>query len=169
MGPEARHSVAILTRLRQELLEDREAMSARVSEMNEAAARLDATPWASHAAVALHGWYTALEAALERVARTLDEEVPRGERWHRDLLSQVTVEVPGIRPAVLPRTLIPELLEVLGFRHFFRHAYGVALEPDRLRAELERVRRITPDVGAALESLDEFLTEAIAFLTSREP
>lgn len=168
MGPEARHSVAVLTRLRQELSEDREAMSVRLAELHEAGSRLDERPWASHAAVALHGWYTALESALERVVRTLDGDVPRGERWHRDLLSQVTVEVQGVRPAVLPRALLPELLELLGFRHFFRHAYCVAFEPDKLGAELERLRRIGPEVDRALDALDAYLAETIDTLTSGE-
>lgn len=166
MGPEARHSVAVLTRLRQEISEDREAMSVRLAELDEAASRLDESPWASHAAVALHGWYTALEAALERVARTLDGDVPQGERWHRDLLSQVTVEVKGVRPAVLPRALLPELLELLGFRHFFRHAYGVAFEPEKLRAEIARVLRIASGVVDALDSLDEYLADTIDALTT---
>lgn len=33
----------------------------------------------------------------------------------------------------------PELLELLGFRHFFCQAYGVAFEPEKLRAEIARV------------------------------
>lgn len=166
MVPEARHSVAVLTRLRQEVSEDREAMSKRLAELDDATSRVDEVPWASHAAVALHGWYTALESALERVVRTLDGDVPRGDRWHRDLLSQVTVEVPGLRPAVLPRALLPELLELLGFRHFFRHAYGVAFEPEKLRVEVERVRRLAPGVERALDLLDEHLEATIDSLTS---
>lgn len=67
-------------------------MALRAEEMDEAASHLDEAPWVSHAAVALHAWYTGLESALERVARALDAEVPEGERWHRDLLSQLTVE-----------------------------------------------------------------------------
>lgn len=166
MEPEARHSVAVLTRLRQEVSEDREAMAARLEELDEAASRLDEDPWASHAAVAVHGWYTALEAALERVARSLDGDVPQGDRWHRDLLSQATVDVPGVRPPVLPRALLPELLELLAFRHFFRHAYGIAFDPEKLRAALERVRRVTPPVESALDSLDDHLDGAIRSLTA---
>jgi hypothetical protein len=132
MGPEARHTVVSLVRLRREVTEDRQAMAKRMAELKEAGPRLGDPPWASHAAVAVHGWYSALEAALERIVRTLDGDVPRGDRWHRELLSQATVEVPDVRPPVLPRELLPELLELLAFRHFFRHAYSVPIDPNML-------------------------------------
>lgn len=83
-------------------------MASRLAELKEARLRLEDPPWASHAAVAVHGWYSALEAALERIVRTLDGDVPQGDRWHRDLLSQATVELPDVRPPVLPRELLPE-------------------------------------------------------------
>jgi len=166
MGPEARHTVATLTRLRQEISEDREAMALRVAEIEEATTHLQERPWTSHAAMAVHGWYTALEATLERIARTLDGDVPGGERWHRDLLSQLTVEVPGVRPAVLPRALLPELLELLAFRHFFRHAYAATVDLAKLAPELERVSRIGPDVQKALEALDGYLEATVRALTS---
>lgn len=164
MGTESRRSVAALTRLRQELSEDRKAMAVRAGELDEAASRLDDPPWASHAAVALHAWYTGLESALERVARALDAEVPEGERWHRDLLSQVTVELPGVRPAVLPRSLLAELTELLAFRHFFRHAYSAALDPAKIAEEVARVGRIRPEVDAGLERLDSHLEDTIEAL-----
>lgn len=166
MDPEARQTLTALTRLRRELADDRDAMTARVAEMEKAAPRLGEAPWVSHTAVALHGWYTALEAAFERIARELDGEVPRGERWHRDLLSQATVEVPGIRPAVVSRELLPELLELLAFRHFFRHVYAVAFDPDKLEPEIERVRRIAPRVDEGLAAIDSHLRGAIESLTA---
>jgi hypothetical protein len=92
MNFEARRTVATLTRLRRELAEDRRALQERASQLDEAKGRLQEPPWTSHGAVALHGWYTGLESALERTVRTLDGDLPRGERWHRDLLSQATIE-----------------------------------------------------------------------------
>jgi hypothetical protein len=164
MGPEARYAAATLTRLRRELSEDRDAMAARAAELEAARGRLQERPWTSHAALALHGWYTGLEAALERIARTLDGDVPRGDRWHRALLSQTTVEVPGVRPAVIPRELLPELLELLAFRHFFRHAYAASFDPARIAPEMERVERIAPRIEQGLAALDAHLEAAIASL-----
>lgn len=120
-----------------------------------------ARPWLAMVAVALHGWYTALETALERIARAIDQRVPTGETWHRDLLSQCTAEIPSVRPAVLPRAaLFHDLVELLEFRRFFRHAYGVSLDPGRLRDNGNRLLLVAPGVGAALDEFDAFLRTA---------
>jgi len=150
-----------LVRLRREVAEDRHAMANRLADLKEAGPRLGEPPWTSHAAVAVHGWYSALEAALERIVRALDGDVPQGDRWHRDLLSQATVELPDVRPPVLPRELLPELLELLAFRHFFRHAYSVPIDPDRLAREMERPEAITPQVDEALDAIQEYLGATI--------
>lgn len=128
MSPEQRASLAELARLRAEIASDRSAME-RAQE--DVASVLESwgeeTPDRAHlalAAVALHGWYGGLESVLERAARALDGTVPAGESWHRDLLSQAMVEIPRVRPAILDRALLPELVGLLEFRHFFRHAYG---------------------------------------------
>jgi hypothetical protein len=81
-----------LARLRGEIGEDRAAMSRRSADLDDADVRLLRTPGDAAAlalaAWAIHGWYTALETLLERLARQLDCELPAGERWHRELLAQ---------------------------------------------------------------------------------
>jgi hypothetical protein len=155
---------ATLTRLRRELAEDRQAMALHFSEIAEATPHVGERPWSSHAALAVHGWYTAFEAAVERAVRVLDGEVPAGERWHRDLLSQATVEVPGVRPAIVSRDALPELLSLLAFRHFLRHAYAVPMDPERLLPEMKRVRRLNERVMEGLSVLDVHLEATIEAL-----
>jgi hypothetical protein len=75
------------------------------------------------------------------------------------------VEVPGVRPAILSRSLQPDLIALLSFRHFFRHAYGLSFDPTRLRAEVERLLGIEATVGADLDEIDRFLTETLRCLT----
>jgi hypothetical protein len=167
MSPDERASIAQLERLRQELADDRRAL-----EQHAAEARALAAEWAAPvgqrtlvlAGATVHFYFTALESILERVARALDQEVPGGERWHLELLSQGTVEVPGVRPAVLPRSLLPELSSLLGFRHFFRHGYAAVLEEERVHHELERVAAVDLEVAAALDAFDRFLEAAVAAL-----
>lgn len=38
-------------------------------------------------ALNLHSFYTAVERILEDIAREIDESVPSGPEWHRDLLA----------------------------------------------------------------------------------
>jgi hypothetical protein len=168
MNPEVRQTIAALTRLRRELAEDRRALQERASQLDEAEGRLHEPPWTSHAAVALHGWYTGLESALERTVRALDGDVPHGERWHRDLLSQATVDVPGIRPAILERDLLAELLELLAFRQFLRHAYAVPVDAGKLAQEIHRVRRIRMSVDSGLERMDAHLAATIEGLAASD-
>jgi hypothetical protein len=79
----------------------------------------------------LHGWYTGLETLLERVARRRGSG--RAGAWHVELLSQAAVAVPGVRPAILPPAVVGDLHELRRFRHFFRNAYGLDLNPARVR------------------------------------
>ena len=45
-------------------------------------------------ALNLHGFYSGLERLFEIVARQLDQAVPAGETWHRDLLLQMARHLP---------------------------------------------------------------------------
>ncbi len=155
---------AMLARLRGEIAEDRAMLERCMTDARLAKARLGGAPVdpavLALAAVALHGWYTGLESVLERVARQLDGDVPTGSRWHRELLTQMSVEVPRLRPAVLPRTVIAPLAELLAFRHFFRHAYGIVLDADRIATRLALLFAAVDEVDVALDMFDSFLVEA---------
>jgi uncharacterized protein YutE (UPF0331/DUF86 family) len=102
------------------------------------------------AAVRLHRYYTAVEALLERVARLFDESIPEGPTSHRDLLQQMAADLPPLRPALLDRDLGRGLHSLLGFRHFFRHAYDVALDVRELRRHADNLRDLHPRLVAAL-------------------
>ncbi|MBI2388507.1 MAG: hypothetical protein HYV09_02720 [Deltaproteobacteria bacterium] len=159
-----RAAIAALSRLRGEIAEDRASMTRCAADADQARARLLLTPddhaVLALAAVSLHGWYTALEAVLERVARQLDGGVPAGHRWHREILTQLSVEVPTVRPAVLPSALTQHLADLLAFRHFFRHAYGVLLDGVRLEGKLRVLASVGPQVDEALDRFDTFLAAA---------
>ena len=53
------------------------------------------------AALNLHDFYSGLERIFEQIASSVDRTVPSARDWHRDLLRQMAVEVPGIRPQVI--------------------------------------------------------------------
>jgi hypothetical protein len=116
-----------LARLRRELEIDVAALEARAAETLAlyadwgAAGELE-RPELVLVAVNLHGYYTALEAAFGRTASLLDDEVPQGASWHVELLEQMRTAVPGLRPALIPDSVLPDLLELRKFRRFFRNA-----------------------------------------------
>lgn len=107
-------------------------------------------------AVRLHHYYTAVETLLERIARLFDESVPEGPTSHRDLLQQMASALPPLRPAVLDADVARRLHRLLGFRHFFRHAYDVPLDPRELARHASDLRELHPRLQAALVKFVEF-------------
>ena len=86
----------------------------------------------------LHDFYTGAERIFVRIAEELNGGVPRGEQWHRQLLQDMALEVPEVRPAVIAPDLAGALGEYLRFRHVFRNVYGFVLEAERMRPLEER-------------------------------
>ncbi len=144
--------------LRLEIGSDRRAFEERADEL----VTCNLTPKGTdpnllaRAAVALHHGYGAIESALARIAKVFCTE-PAGGNWHRSLLETMSMEVPGIRPAILTPTNLPALRDLLAFRHFFRHAYSVPLDPARLCSLRERVNEVRPQLLADFDRLDAWL------------
>ena len=81
-------------------------------------------------------FYMGVEKIFELVIEELNGGAPKGEAWHKRLLQAMTLEVKGIRPAVISHALYEALIQFLGFRHVVRQAYGFQLDERKL-AELE--------------------------------
>ena len=108
-------------------------------------------------AAILHDFYTAIEHVFETIAPELNGGLPAGEAWHRELLTNMTLDLPGIRPPVLDAETAHALDDFLRFRHLFRNVYGFDLEWSRVRALLEQL-------PAAWSKLDADLARFLAFL-----
>jgi hypothetical protein len=150
-----------LQRLRAEIASDLHVFRSKVDEL----ARLPDLACAergtlAEAAVALHHAYGAIESALARIARAIDDGVPEGPEWHHAILHVMSLAIEGVRPAVLSAPTHKHLQRLLGFRHFFRHAYAIELDGARLH-ELrnDAVAALTP-LTDDLTRFDQFLAEA---------
>lgn len=134
-------------------------LSAEVSTLflSKASPRPDETLYAT--ALLLHHFYSALEAAFERIGKVLDGDIPSGSDWHRQLLHRMGLNIEGLRPAVLPESLIPQLDEYRGFRHVVRHAYESQLQESRLQLLVERLPTVTEAIHDAVQTFATFLDE----------
>jgi hypothetical protein len=145
-------SDAAMDVLADDLDRDVDALEQRLQELTwacgEAAAALPDLARHATLAVALHAIYGAVEGYLQRVALMLDGALPEGPRWHTDLLERMARPVTGARPAVLGSDSAAMLRRLLAFRHFFRPAYGAALDG----VQLEDNARPVVAGGAALAS-----------------
>jgi len=80
----------------------------------------------------LHSFYNGVESIFIIIAKEIDDAVPSGDRWHRDLLEQMGM-ANEFREAVLPLPIQLQLQNYLAFRHYYRHAYSFFLRWEELR------------------------------------
>lgn len=135
-----------------------------VATLDRLAARLDPVdpkpPWEDDAhvlffvAVTLEHYYTGFETVAERVVRAFEGMPLAGADWHKELLETVSLDLPGIRPALVGPGTLEGLRELLGFRHVLRHAYAVSLRPTRLAELVDVLNSLHPRLR---EDLDRFI------------
>ncbi|MCR4418606.1 MAG: hypothetical protein QHH27_01555 [Clostridia bacterium] len=89
----------------------------------------------------LHDYYVAVENIFKVVATRLDKSILAGEQWHRELLEQMTLEVQGVRPALLSPEAAAGLDRLRAFRHVFRNVYGFNLSPEKIKELLLELPR----------------------------
>ena len=102
------------------------------------------------AALNLHDFSSGLEGIFQRIASSVDQSVPSGSDWHRELLQQMTVEVPDLRPQVISTGVASAVDEFLRFRHVVRHVYAFELDAERVERLASRLRPTFDDVKASL-------------------
>ena len=149
-----------LQRLRAEVKSDLRTFEERLADMRDLDLALASSAEMALVAVALHHGYSAIESALSRVARTIEGSLPAGPDWHQALLEAMALEIPGVRPAVVSQESLTLLRRLLGFRHFFRHAYAVELDRTQLADLKAKAEALRGPLLADVERLDEFLDTA---------
>jgi hypothetical protein len=147
---------ALSSRLRAEFHELERVLS-RVSALTEKARAHEDADYLDGVALNLHGFYAGVERVLEAIAREVDESVPAGPEWHRDLLMQMSGEVKGVRPPVLSDDTKARLDDYRGFRHVVRNVYTFQLRSSR-------IFELADDLPGCHESLKRDMEAFFAFL-----
>ena len=111
-------------------------------------------------ALNLHGFYSGLEHVFEKIASLVDESIPTGANWHQELLRQMNIEVPGVRPAVISAELRKGLEEYRGFRHIVRNVYTYQLNPEKLERLITMLRETLSMTERELLAFAKFLESA---------
>jgi hypothetical protein len=109
------------------------------------------------AALNLHGWYAGVERLFEIIALQLDGSLPKGEAWHRDLLGQMTLDLPGLRPPVISAAVAQLLDEYRRFRHVVRNIYAESLDPLRVGELVEKLPALWDRLKSELIGFTDFL------------
>ena len=108
-------------------------------------------------ALNLHSYYSGLERIFERIANTVDNNLPTGENWHQLLLLQMTREVAGTRPAVLSLEISKQLDEFRGFRHVVRDVYTYHLDPKKIERLVLNCSIVLHEAKVELSAFTKFL------------
>ncbi len=98
--------------------------------------------WAS-LGYTIHNIYNLLENYFIRISKDFENSLDPLS-WHKDLVEHMTLEIEGVRPALLTRTLARKIDELRAFRHVFRNVYQSELDP-------KRVEIVQQDLGETLE------------------
>ena len=156
---------ALAARIRQELVELQKVAERAVRLWNMAQLKAD-DAYVDAVALNLHGFYSGLERVFELVAERVDQSHPTGESWHRDLLLQMAVEIPGVRPTVVSQELAAHLDEYRGFRHVVRNVYSYRLNPRRVGMLVED---LPETAGKVTEQLSTFADTLVEIAAAGEP
>jgi hypothetical protein len=140
-----------------DLEKDIRSLEGLIAENHCAVARLEAGAKGSldFAALAytIHNIYCLMENYFLRVAKTFENHVD-GDSWHRDLVRRMSIEVEGIRPALLNDETAIAVDELRAFRHVFRNVYISPLNPIKV---LELQETVPQTVEAFKSSSAEFI------------
>lgn len=140
-------------------LDDLKRLVSRANHAIETARRnpQDTDLYLDSAALNLHDVYSGFERLFKQIAATVGGNVPSSSEWHRDLLEQMGLDLPQVRPSVLTAESIRILDEYLRFRHVVRNVYTFSFDA-------ERVGRLVAELSVAFKQIENELLTFSAFL-----
>jgi hypothetical protein len=107
----------------------------------------------------LHDFYAGLERIFHQIATTVDGGLPTGREWHRDLLKQMQVDLPDLRPPVLSAEAGEAIDEFLRFRHIVRNIYAFEFDPERVERLVQMMPSAFQQAETELLVFAEFLEQ----------
>ncbi len=109
----------------------------------------------------LYHAYTGIETLCRRLVEHFEGPLVESADWHIRLMQRAATAIDGIRPAILAPETATALDPYRGFRHVFRHGYGVKLDWDRLRSLATALPDAWSRVRKDLQLFDAFLAACI--------
>jgi hypothetical protein len=100
----------------------------------------------------LHDFYCGVERIFERIALSVDKNLPKGDNWHTELLLQMAKPFEKIRDEIIAKELLQNLKEYLRFRHLFKHIYGFELKWGQFREHCIKLEDILKELKREVEN-----------------
>ena len=108
-------------------------------------------------ALNIHSFYSGLERVLEKIASAVEGSLPQGVNWHQELLDQMALEIPNVRPAVISEKTREQLDPYRGFRHVVRNVYTYHISPDKMKPLANGIRPVFKQVEKELAAFSRFI------------
>jgi len=89
-------------------------------------------------ATVLHSFYGGVENIFATIGKSVDNRLPTGTKWHKDLLIQMSKPTDS-RNAIVSEQQYGVLIGYLSFRHFFRNSYAYQLDWDQIHPLIESI------------------------------
>ena len=121
------------------------------------AGRVDDEEISESAALRLHNFYSGCERIFKLIASEVNGVLSQNLDWHKRLLNQMTLEISGVRPAVISPATRVILEELLNFRHIVRNIYGFELKPERVEELVAITIALFPRFASEVETFNAFL------------
>lgn len=109
----------------------------------------------------LHVLYGLFENVFVRIASAFGNHIEDASQWHSQLLWRMTLDIKGLRPAVISQELYAHLNELRRFRHLFRNAYLLHFDPVRLNLVLQNAQQAEQLYKQEIEQFQTFLNTLI--------
>jgi hypothetical protein len=150
--------IVLAGRIRKEL----EDIERPVSRANRAIRTAQKNPqdtdlYIDSASLNLHDVYSGFERIFRQIAATVDGNMPATTEWHSDLLEQMGLDLPKVRPPVLTSSSIQRLDEYLRFRHVVRNVYTFSFDPERVGRLVNELDNVFDQIRQELLAFASFL------------
>jgi len=108
-------------------------------------------------ALNVHSFYNCFERLMELIAVEMDGGKLGGAMWHSELIRQMALELPAVRPAVLTTETGNYLDEYRKFRHRIRNIYATHLEASRMEHLVTALPSVWQQARTELLGFADFL------------
>ena len=108
-------------------------------------------------ALNIHSFYSGIERVLEKIAYAVEGSLPQGVNWHQELLDQMALEIPNVRPAVISSKTREQLDPYRGFRHVVRNVYTYHISPNKMKPLAKGIRPVFKQVEKELAAFSRFI------------
>lgn len=150
--------IVLAGRIRKEL-DDLERLVSRANRAMNTAQKnpQDTDLYVDSASLNLHDVYSGFERIFKQIAATVDGNMPASAEWHRELLEQMGLDLPKVRPPVLTAGSIQRLDQYLRFRHVVRNVYTFSFDPERIGRLVRELEMVFDQIRQELLVFADFL------------